>query len=121
MHDAKIVPAATLITGIPEERPEDTIASIELVEDLRDFRSLIVPMYFVPMGLLRGESWYKREPTEEQLELMRVCLRHDIKWLDDIFSWYAKDMNPLVRRLISLFLSMVKRASRGFLEVAQEL
>lgn len=52
---------------------------------------------------------------------MRVCLRHNIKWLDDIFSWYAKDMNPLVRRLISLFLSMVKRASRGFLEVAQEL
>jgi len=121
MHDAKIVPAATLITGIPEERPEDTIASIELVEDLRDFRSLIVPMYFVPMGLLRGESWYKREPTEEQLELMRVCLRHDIKWLDDIFSWYSRDMNPLVRRLISLFISIVKRASRGFLEVAQEL
>jgi hypothetical protein len=30
-------------------------------------------------------------------------------------------MNPLVRRLISLVLSMVKRASRGFLEVAQEL
>ncbi|RDD53050.1 MAG: radical SAM protein [Candidatus Korarchaeota archaeon NZ13-K] len=116
MHEAKIIPAATLITGLPEERPEDTIASIELVEDLRDFRSLIVPMYFVPMGLLRGESWYDREPTEEQLELMRVCLRHDLRWVEDIARWYMRDLNPLARYLLSLFLSILRVASRRFLE-----
>ncbi|MCS7103248.1 MAG: B12-binding domain-containing radical SAM protein, partial [Candidatus Korarchaeum sp.] len=116
MHEAKIIPAATLITGLPDERPEDTIASIELVEDLREFRSLIVPMYFVPMGLLKGENWYDREPTEEQLELMRVCLRHDLRWVEEIARWYVKDLNPLARYLLSLFLSSLRVATRRFLE-----
>lgn len=119
MHDNKIIPAATLITGLPEEKPEDTVASIELVEDLRDFRSLIVPMYFVPMGLMRGENPYKREPTEEQLELMKVCLRHDLRWIEDIAKWYMKDLNPLARRLLSFFISAVKAASRKFLEARE--
>ncbi|MEM3740389.1 MAG: radical SAM protein [Candidatus Korarchaeum sp.] len=116
MHEAKIVPAATLITGLPDERPEDTIASIELVEDLKEFRSLIVPMYFVPMGLLKGENWYKGEPTEEQLELMKACLRHDLRWVEDVARWYMRDLNPLARYLLSLFISSIRVAVRGFLE-----
>lgn len=116
MHDNKIIPAATLVTGLPDERDEDTIASIELIEDLRDFRSLIVPMYFVPMGLMRGEDWYRRKPTEEQLELMRVCLRHDLKWIEDIAKWYMRDLNPLARGLLSFFISAVRQAARKFIE-----
>lgn len=44
------VPCSTLIMGLPGETPDDVIKTIELVEELKDFKSLIVPLFFVPIG-----------------------------------------------------------------------
>jgi len=45
MHDNKLVPACTLIVGLPEEKEEDIIKTMELVDDLKHVRSFIVPLF----------------------------------------------------------------------------
>ncbi len=47
MHDHNIIPAATIILGMPGETPDDVVKTIELVERLRRYGSLVVPMFFV--------------------------------------------------------------------------
>ncbi|MCW4047588.1 MAG: B12-binding domain-containing radical SAM protein, partial [Candidatus Bathyarchaeota archaeon] len=38
MHDSMMVPACTLIVGLPEEREDDLLRTMELVDDLKGFR-----------------------------------------------------------------------------------
>jgi Fe-S oxidoreductase len=45
MHDNKLVPACTLIVGLPEETEDDITKTLELVDDLKGMRSLIVPLF----------------------------------------------------------------------------
>jgi radical SAM superfamily enzyme YgiQ (UPF0313 family) len=104
MHDNKLIPAATLIVGSPEETEDDIVKTIELVDDLKDIRSLIVPLFFVPMGRLKDEHWFKdAQMTELHQELLVRCLQHGFRWLDDLIglafgeNWQAKAMSPLYR------------------------
>jgi len=85
------------------------------VDELKPYRSLIVPMYFVPMGLLRDKNWYRAQPTQEQMDLMKACLRHDLFWIDDLARWYLRKANPLLRLSIRIFISLVKRAASRYL------
>nr|MDO8078303.1 radical SAM protein [Candidatus Freyarchaeota archaeon] len=71
IHDNNLVLACTLIMGVPEETKYDLIKTIELIEDLKDFRSLIVPLFFVPMGKLKDEGWFKE--TENEQVAPRTC------------------------------------------------
>jgi len=45
MHDNKLVPACTLIVGLPDEKEEDVIKTMELVTTSRVLVSLIVPLF----------------------------------------------------------------------------
>ncbi len=113
LHDLGIVPAATLIVGVPGEREDDVIKTIELVERLKPYRSLIIPLFFVPMGLLSTKDWFKAfEMKEVHAELFAVCLRHTLRWASDIARWYVGDSNPLFRWGINMFIKLAERASR---------
>jgi radical SAM superfamily enzyme YgiQ (UPF0313 family) len=80
MQDAGLVPAMTLIVGLPEETEDDVIKTIELVERLWDFKALIMPMFFVPMGILKNKDWYRAyELSETQQELLKLCLSHGVR------------------------------------------
>ncbi|MFP3255884.1 MAG: radical SAM protein [Thermoplasmata archaeon] len=80
MQDAGLVPAMTLIVGLPEETEEDVIKTIELVERLWDFKAIIMPMFFVPMGILKNKDWYRAyELTDTQQELLKLCLSHGVR------------------------------------------
>lgn len=111
MHDNGLVPACTLIVGAPEETEEDLIKTIELVDDLEEIKSLIVPLYFVPMGKLKSENWFRcEEITGLYRELLVKCLNHDLRWvytlIDSSFSgrWYK----PLIISLYKLFVKIVE-------------
>ncbi|MBS7660245.1 B12-binding domain-containing radical SAM protein [Candidatus Bathyarchaeota archaeon] len=111
MHDHMLIPACTLIVGVPEETENDLIKTIELIDDLKNVRSLIVPLFFVPMGKLKNENWFKEtQMTELHKELLVRCLLHDFRWIDDLIGisfvgkWYAK---PL-RLLYTLFVRIIE-------------
>jgi radical SAM superfamily enzyme YgiQ (UPF0313 family) len=111
MHDNNLVPAGTLILGSPEETEDDVMKTMELVDDLKDVRSLIVPLFFVPMGRLKHEDWFKRtQMTELHRELLVKCFEHDYYWvyklIDMAFSgnWQGKILVPFYR----LFATIAK-------------
>ncbi|MEM3828217.1 MAG: radical SAM protein [Conexivisphaerales archaeon] len=115
MHDNKLVPACTLIVGVPEETEGDLIKTIELVEDLKHVRSLIVPLFFVPLGRLKNEEWFKEtKMTRLHEELLIKCLIHDFHWIDDLIGlsfaekWYAKPMRALYR----IFVKIIQRKAK---------
>lgn len=121
MTDAGMVPACTLIVGLPEETEDDVIKTIELMDDLKDFKALIVPLFFVPMGKLKNRDWFKEEQMNElQKELLIKCLRHDIKWAKNIANEYFQERKRdiLIKPLYHLFIKLIEwqGKKRGVLE-----
>ncbi|RLI82284.1 MAG: radical SAM protein [Archaeoglobales archaeon] len=98
MHDNRWIPAATLIIGLPGETEDDVIKTIELVERLRDYCSLIVPLIFIPMEVcaLRRERLFTRENLKDyHYELMAVCMDHNVHWIDKLIKEYFKGYKNL--------------------------
>jgi radical SAM superfamily enzyme YgiQ (UPF0313 family) len=123
MADANIVPAATFILGLPEEREEDVLATIELIERLRPYPSLIVPMFFVPMGLLKDREGFKKEHLRYyHLEAMKVAALHSIYWAKKILSkgYLGGILGAPVRFILELFIryaeSKIKKYADEYIE-----
>ncbi len=97
MHDNKLVPACTLIVGLPEEKEEDVIQTMELMDDLKGMRSLIVPLFFVPLGKLKNEDWFHDTQLNKlHKQLLIQCAEHDFYWVDNLLDisfedrWYKR-------------------------------
>ncbi|OYT46944.1 MAG: radical SAM protein [Desulfurococcales archaeon ex4484_42] len=116
MHENNIIPAATFILGFPEEKPDDVVKTVELLERLKNYRSVIVPMFFVPMGALKAskDSVTKVKVTREHVEAMKTALNHTLYWADDIMKrYYMKGPKYfLARTLLKTFIFFVKMASK---------
>jgi radical SAM superfamily enzyme YgiQ (UPF0313 family) len=115
MHDNMLAPACTLIVGLPEEKEEDVIRTMELVDDLKGVRSLIVPLFFVPLGRLKSRDWFKRaEVTELHKQLLFQCAEHDFYWVDNLLDlsfmdkWYSR----LLKEFYAVFSGIAKRKVR---------
>ncbi len=111
MHENMIIPAATVILGLPEETPDDVVKTIELVERLRPYRSLIVPMFFVPMGALKKNKWFLRDNLRpEHVEAIMKMYEHARRWVPDIMKIYMKSpVYAPVKFLLKYFLWYVDR------------
>jgi radical SAM superfamily enzyme YgiQ (UPF0313 family) len=117
MHDHKLISACTLIVGVPEETEDDLIKTIELVENLGGVRSLIVPLFFVPMGRLKDEDWFKEnEMNQLHKELLIKCLKHNFYWIDSLIDlafegkWYAKLLRPLYKLFVEVIRHEAEKA-----------
>ncbi|MCL1977192.1 MAG: B12-binding domain-containing radical SAM protein [Candidatus Bathyarchaeota archaeon] len=111
MHDHNLVPAGTLIVGLPDETEDDIIRTQELMDDLKGMRSLIVPLFFVPLGRLTDEDWFKDTKMNKQhRELMIQCAEHDFKWVDNLIDWTFKGKwyNKLMREFYRGFASIAR-------------
>jgi len=115
MHDHGLVPAGTLIVGLPEEREEDLLKTMEILDDIKDCRSLIVPLFFVPLGRLKSEDWFKETAlTELHRKLLIQCSEHDFRWMGNLINmafkgkWYS----PAVRGGYKVFAYLGMRKAR---------
>lgn len=83
--DNNWVPCDTLIMGLPGEKPEDISDTIELVEDIRKYKSLIVPLFFVPIGTLTNKKFFKtKDMLPEHWQLLACCINHNFTWLYEL-------------------------------------
>ncbi len=90
MRDNNWIPVNTLIVGLPGEKPEDIQKTIDLVNNLYQYKSLIVPLYFVPIGNLQEKRFFKSKYNlPEHWQLLATCFRHLLKW-----SYRIADENP---------------------------
>jgi hypothetical protein len=88
---------------------------MELIDDLRSDRSLIVPLFFVPLGRLKNEDWFRRaEMTELHKQLLFQCAEHDFYWLDNLIDlafagkWYIR----FLKEFYKVFAGIAKRRAR---------
>jgi hypothetical protein len=87
------------------------------MDDLRDIRSLIVPLFFVPMGRLKDEKWFKETRlTGLHKELLIKCMEHDFYWVEKLIDlsfsgkWYAQILQPFYRFFVRIARYKVKKA-----------
>ena len=81
MSDNNWIPVNTLIMGLPGEKADDVNKTIELVQNLSEYKSFIVPLYFVPIGNLQGKRFFRtKDNLSEHWQLLSICIRHMLKW-----------------------------------------
>jgi radical SAM superfamily enzyme YgiQ (UPF0313 family) len=115
MHDNKLCPAATLIVGLPEETENDILETMELLDDVKDCRSLIVPLFFVPLGRLKDKDWFRKtEVNKLHEQLMYKCAEHSIRWVDNLLdmSFIDKGYRVALKQFYKVFAGIAKRRIR---------
>ena len=84
-------PMATMITGWPDETPDDTVQSLELIDKLKGHKLFLVPLLFIPLEdtKLKNERRMSLEQlTPEQWDFFAES------WRFNIDVW-AKAMQPI--------------------------
>jgi radical SAM superfamily enzyme YgiQ (UPF0313 family) len=121
MHDNMMVPAVTLIIGLPEEREDDLLRTMELIDDLKSYRSLIVPLFFVPLGRLKNQDWFKDTAlTELHKQLLIKCAEHDFHWVGNLMNinfsgkWYSSALRGGYKMFAWIAKRKTKQHIKGF-------
>lgn len=107
MVDNYIIPHCTLVMGLEGETPEDTIKTTELVESVSHYPSLILPLFFVPLGVLQKDRMFKTSMlTNEQKDLLVASTKHTAKWARKIPNWsgYLGPLDRIVFAIGSTFI-----------------
>ncbi|MEM4699617.1 MAG: radical SAM protein [Candidatus Nezhaarchaeales archaeon] len=111
--DNNWVPCATLIVNLPGEQAEDVEATIELVKRLRPYKSLMVPLLYVPPpGSKHKPMRLIEDATPLHLELYRLVLGHDLKWLIELVDDYVRCLNPVA----AIIIKRIARLLKGYIE-----
>ena len=92
LNENNWVPCATLIVGLPGENVKDIGSTISLVEKLKPFKSIIVPLFFVAMGSLGkiSKSFTLEDLTPAHSELLFKCWKHNFAWINVLFEEWSK-------------------------------
>ncbi|MEM2130648.1 MAG: hypothetical protein QXZ70_08640, partial [Candidatus Bathyarchaeia archaeon] len=111
------VPCATLVLGLPEETERDTEFTLSLVEELKPFKSLIVPLFLVSTGGLKdkAESFTLDKMTPKHSELFLKCWKHNLEWAPILVKEWANlsIKNPILRHGLNLIMSYgIKQAMK---------
>jgi len=123
MADNKWVPAETLIIGLPGETAEDVEQTLSMVQDLGKFKSLIVPLFFVPLGSLKGQGFFTlKDATPPHWNLLGACIEHDLRWVQSIAdeNLRAMDMNPVKSWAIKRVIHYIDRRLDPYLKLMAE-
>ena len=109
LNENSLYPCYTMILGLPGEDEEDVLATLELVEDLKDLRCWLFPLLFVPIGgsMLDKERFavLKQVFGPSHWELLVRCIEHDIRFSKSILRPLLRRVrNPMARYLATLFI-----------------
>lgn len=114
------IPVSTLILGMPGETEEDVCLTIDLVERLRPYRGLIIPLFLVGMGGLRGStsSFTYRDLTLRHSELILKCWRHNLRWAQSLMDHWVRQCikSRIASRGLKLLFSYGVRMARRLLD-----
>jgi len=107
-----------LILGLPGERETDVELTIDLVEKLKQFKSLIIPLFLVSEGRLEenAESFSMKKMTLKHSELFLKCWKHNFNWsevfLREFFLMKKGNKGRGIKILFSYAISHAKRLIR---------
>jgi hypothetical protein len=120
-QDNNWIPAATLMINWPGETEKDVMQTVELLDKLIDYRSLIVPLLFVPMGNDTTKPMRLIEDANcAHWELYRAVWRHDTRWMDELTEDYSRHSAGLtkiaIRTMVRLINTLASPKANAYLE-----
>ncbi len=124
------VPCSTLILGMPGERAEDVEKTKDLVYDLREYKSLIVPLFFVPIGTLNESRFFRKEKMlPEHWKVLGACMEHNFRWVykmsDQSFKmvrtpfWKRVAIKGIIKILEKKLKPYIMRMNEGISPIAK--
>jgi radical SAM superfamily enzyme YgiQ (UPF0313 family) len=117
------VPCSTLIAGMPGERAGDVVKTIELVEDLNQYKSLIIPLFFVPIGMLKKEKFFTiHNMLPEHWQLLSACIKHNFKWISILADEHFRMTRvPFAKRyVIKAIITMARSGLKKYIKLMDE-
>ncbi len=81
LNDNDICPLATLVVGLPGESEEDTLETMELIDNLKEAKLFYVPLFFTSEEeclLNRARQADLRRMTDLHWDFLATCWRHNI-------------------------------------------
>lgn len=123
LSDNGWVACSTLVMGMPGEQREDVERTLELVRDLRPHKSLIVPLFFVPLGEMTESDFFTPgEMLPEHWMLLAECLDHDFHWssvlMDELFR--QNRISAAKSRIMKFAAWYMQRRLRPYMETMKE-
>ncbi len=99
-----LIPAATLIVNLPGEEEKDVVETVELIENLKNYKSLIVPLLYVnPFNPLDKRIKFVEDSKPYHWELYKVIWEHNMKWVSALVKEYTRE-NKLSSKIFLKFL-----------------
>jgi len=102
LNDNDWCPLATLIVGLSDEKEEDVLETLELMDDLKDYRAFYVPLFFVPLEgclLMHKRGAELDSLTKVRWDLLIRCWEYNIRiWRDTFLR--PRIHNPLLFNLV---------------------
>jgi radical SAM superfamily enzyme YgiQ (UPF0313 family) len=124
-HEESWLPVASLVLGLPGETDDDVVKTIELVESLRSYTGLMLPLFFTPMDethLGGAQGLGRMNSLPEHWELVGICLEYNLRHLKKLHKLYSERMtigplehmalygtNLLADRVLKKYVSRMKR------------
>ncbi|MHA1405156.1 MAG: hypothetical protein ACTSSI_15435 [Candidatus Helarchaeota archaeon] len=104
LNDNDWIPLTSFLLDMPGETEDDTMKTLELVDDMHEYNVFFMPVLFVPLGdcILRNErkaNWSK--VTEASLELFLRCWEYNVEqYKYDYLNSMTKPILSYVSRLM---------------------
>ena len=119
LSDNNWVPVSTLILGLPGETDNDVQLTIDLIENLAEYKSIIVPLFFVSQGGFKDKNSFNfHNTTKKECELFFKCWSHSLSWGKVLLKEYfdMSDENIIKTRLAERTFSYIADRSHKALD-----
>ncbi len=106
LNDNDWYPLATLIVGLPDEKEEDVLATLELMDKLKNFNAFYVPLFFVPLEncvLMNKKGAELDSLSKARWDFFIKCWEYNIKIWKDTFIG-ARFPNPIMYGAVNRFV-----------------
>ncbi len=106
LNENRWYPALTAIVGLPGESAEDAYDTCLLMDQMEKVNSspryIVAPLSFVPIGVLRGEHFYRLDEMidEARFNVVYRCWRKILREIDETL-WSLSSMPLPVKFLIN--------------------
>jgi radical SAM superfamily enzyme YgiQ (UPF0313 family) len=106
LNDNDWYPLATLIIGLPDEKEEDMLQTLELMDKLKDYNAFYVPLFFVPLEncvLMNKKGAEMDSLSKARWDFFIKCWEYNIKiWKPTFLE--NRIPNPLLYKTFDNFI-----------------
>jgi len=116
LNDNNWCPLATLIVGLPDEKEEDVLETLELMDKLKGYKAFYVPLFFVPLEncvLMNNKGAELDSLSKARWEFFIRCWEYNIRlWKPTFLENRIK--NPFLYKAVNNVLIPYFSAIMGF-------